>query len=215
LRLAFARLVFLAISLGAAVVARADLSPVRLNPGDALSLVSTHECFSTARDAAWDSAGAQSSWALQGGSALTTCPTLALTDSGVGSLPARAVSASGASVPAASQAPTIRALPPSPGSAGLFLSGVLSLGAWRRARSVRIPRLAGIPDWCCAVWLEPDGEPVPVDRLRSLMPLCAFETPDAANGHPSVHHPRRETTSRLNSQFLLPASAPRGPPLAA
>jgi hypothetical protein len=106
----------------------------------------------------------------------------------------------------------IRALPALPSSVSLFLSAMLSVGAWQLIRSARQFDLAVLPDWYHAGGPEQVAGAVPydLDLNLSALPVCFF----AAIGHveqPSVYrHVDVEIT--LPDPLWMTETDPRGPP---
>ena len=114
---------------------------------------------------------------------------------------------------AASGERVVRELPGLPGSASLFLSAMLSMGAWHVARRAGHLHLAHLP-----AWYHPDaphqiGHSVAFDPLAGFefLPVCVFETPLVAEPTPFPDTPR-ELPSRHESQHFLSIESPRGPP---
>jgi len=114
---------------------------------------------------------------------------------------------------AASDERVVRELPALPGSASLFLSAMMSVGAWHVARKAGHLHLAQLP-----AWYHPDaphqiGHSVAFDPLAGFkfLPVCVFETPLVSEPTPFPDTPR-ELPSRYESQHFLTLTAPRGPP---
>ena len=106
----------------------------------------------------------------------------------------------------------VRELPAVPSSASLFLSAMLSVGAWHAVRKAGHLHLASLPEW-----YHPDtpqiGRSVAFDpTLRfELLAVCPFDVPI---GVEAVQSPviLRELPSRCESQCFLTIESPRGPP---
>ena len=119
-----------------------------------------------------------------------------------------------ASLPSGSADPPgpreVRDLPPLPGSAGLFLSAMLSIGGWHMVRSARHIHLGALPEWYHAGGPAQVGHAVPCNLDFSAWPLCCFEQP--VGERPCLYRVRRQHTPRCDAQCLLIIAAPRGPP---
>lgn len=109
----------------------------------------------------------------------------------------------------------IRQVPALPGSSSLFLSAVLSAGALHLARKARNVHLGHLPAWYHDACPERIAHAVAFDFNLAGMPICftaemaAADVPDST---PAFHEYLREPRSRLQQQFFLPVTAPRGPP---
>lgn len=109
-------------------------------------------------------------------------------------------------------APTVRDLPAVPGSAQLFLSAMLSVGAWHMVRSAKHFHLADIPEWYHPGGPAQVGHVVPFDLDFSALPVCFFEQPVAER--PALARHLREFISRmLSQQYFLTNADPRAPPV--
>lgn len=105
----------------------------------------------------------------------------------------------------------VRPLPPGPSSASLFLSAVLSIGAWHLGRSGRHLHLGHLPEWYHTGCPHQIGHAVPFDFDFGALPLCCHEQP--VGQRPFLYRVRREQTSRDDGQGFLAITAPRGPPI--
>ena len=108
-------------------------------------------------------------------------------------------------------AATIRDLPAVPGSAQLFLSAMLSVGAWHLVRSAKHFHLANIPEWYHPGGPTQVGHVVPFDLDFSALPVCCFEQP--ADVRPFRFHFAPDKSARGGPQHCLLTAAPRGPPI--
>ncbi|MCH7702618.1 MAG: hypothetical protein IID37_13120 [Planctomycetes bacterium] len=109
-------------------------------------------------------------------------------------------------------AATVRDLPAVPGSAQLFLSAMLSVGAWHFVRSAKHFHLADIPEWYHPGGPTQVGHVVPFDLDFSALPVCFFEQPVAER--PALGRHLRESISRmLSQQYFLTNADPRAPPV--
>ncbi len=109
-------------------------------------------------------------------------------------------------------APAIRELPGAPGSAGLVLSALLTVGAWQCTRKATQLRFGHVPDWYHTGAPDRIGHTVALDlNLDNLLP-CPF---DAVVAAPALAPDRFESppTARLLAQCALTLAAPRGPPI--
>ncbi|MBN2561997.1 MAG: hypothetical protein JXQ75_13815 [Phycisphaerae bacterium] len=104
----------------------------------------------------------------------------------------------------------VREVPPLPSSAVLFLSAVLSAGAWHLGRSAMHLHLGALPEWYHAGGPDQIGHAVPFDFDFSASPPCRFEQP--VGERPFRYRVRREETPRCDEQANLTIAAPRGPP---
>lgn len=105
----------------------------------------------------------------------------------------------------------VEELPGLPGSASLFLSAALSVGAWHLVRKSRDIHLGHLPDW-----YHPDapaqiGHSVAVDLQFAPMAVCIFDQPFTER--PFIFRVPRVIVSRCESQHFLHIEAPRGPPV--
>lgn len=107
-------------------------------------------------------------------------------------------------------AATVRDLPAAPGSAQLFLSAMLSVGAWHLVRSAKHFHLADIPDWYHPGGPSQIGHVVPFDLDFSALPVCFFEQPIDVRPFPYRWAPQQRPPG--GGQSCLITAAPRGPP---
>ncbi len=115
-------------------------------------------------------------------------------------------------------ASSIHELPPAPGGATLLLSGLLSLGAIQLTRSARHVHLGVLPAWYHDACPDRIGHTVAFDFDMADMPVCFvadIAVTDVTANPPAFHKYLRESRSRIESQFVLPVIAPRGPPVIA
>ena len=105
-------------------------------------------------------------------------------------------------------------LPPLPSSASLFLSAVLSLGAFHLARSARQVHLGALPQWYHDQCPAQIGHAVAFNMEFAPLAVCAFTGPDGERPAFTYRIPR-EHRSRFDSQSFLLIESPRGPPLVA
>ena len=105
----------------------------------------------------------------------------------------------------------IREVPPLASSASLFLSAMLSVGAWNLLRVSRHANWAHVPDWYHTDCPSQIGHAVPFDFDFSALPLCCFEQPVAQR--PFLYRVQREEVPRCDAQCFLTITAPRGPPI--
>jgi len=104
-------------------------------------------------------------------------------------------------------------VPALPGSASLFLSAMLSLGAWQLVRSVRQFDFGVFPEWYHSGGPLQVGHAVAFDLEFHALPLC-FITPEAEQGGAPILRYRvgRDERAPSDLQSYLRASAPRAPP---
>ena len=106
---------------------------------------------------------------------------------------------------------TARQLPPAPGSAALFLSALVSVGAWQLVRSARQISFSVVPEWYHTGGPAQVGHAVALDLDFGAMPLCRFAPP--APKPPDFSHTRREFRVRFEAQHTVTVKPPRGPPV--
>ena len=106
---------------------------------------------------------------------------------------------------------TLRELPPAPGSAALFLSALVSVGAWQLVRSARQINFSAVPEWYHTCAPAQVGHAVAVDLDFGAMPLCSFASPPVKP--PDYYNTWRECRVRFAAQHTLTVQPPRGPPL--
>ena len=119
---------------------------------------------------------------------------------------------------AAGEASNVRQLPAPPGGASLLLSGLLSIGAFHLARSARHLHLSALPAWYHEACPDRIGHTVAFDFDLTDMPVCfvaEIAATDVKANTPAFHEYLRESRSRIESQYILPIIAPRGPPVLA
>lgn len=117
----------------------------------------------------------------------------------------------GGVVPAAARAEqNVRELPPLPDSASLFLSAILSVGAWQLVRSAKQFDLAAAPEWYHVEGPTQIGHATAFDLDMNASALCRFEQPETDSPYRSL---LPEHTLRLDAQHALAVAVPRGPPV--
>jgi len=109
--------------------------------------------------------------------------------------------------------PAVRELPGLPSSTSLFLSAMLSVGAWHMVRRAGHLHVASLPEWYHPDAPHQIGHSVAFDPLAGFvfLPVCLFETPLDLEP-PRIPETPREIPSRLWSQHFLTVESPRGPP---
>ena len=105
-------------------------------------------------------------------------------------------------------------VPELPGSASLFLTAMLSLGAWQLARSVRQFDFGAFPDWYHCDGPLQVGHAVAFDLNFHALPLC-FIAVSAEQSGASVlcYRVGREERTPCTQRSHLRASTPRAPPV--
>jgi len=104
-----------------------------------------------------------------------------------------------------------RELPASPGSAALFLSAIISAGAWHLVRSARQINLGYVPDWYHTGGPVQIARAVPLDLDFGTVPLCVFAQP--VSGPSDFHRGPSVLRARLKVQYVPLTSPIRGPPV--
>ncbi len=104
----------------------------------------------------------------------------------------------------------VRDFPPLPSSAALYLSALLSAGAWHLGRSAKNLHLTDLPDWYHTGAPSQIGHVVAFDLDFSAPPLCCFEQP--VGERPFLYRVERDLEPRRDAQCSLIIAAPRGPP---
>ncbi len=189
---------FVALALMVAPVVRADLG-VR---GDDVAKATTDILLSLSRstplgvDASVGSASTSRTSELQEKLAAV----------GVGELPS--IAFDGLDIPAPEVA--VIELPPAPSSAGLFLSAMLSVGAWQLVCSSRDLNLSALPDWYHTGGPVQIGHATPFDLNFNALALCTFTQPETERTLAYV--PRRDDRTRPIDQLHSCSADPRGPP---
>jgi len=110
---------------------------------------------------------------------------------------------------------TMVQVPALPGSSSLFLSAVLSAGALHLARKARNVHVGHLPAWYHDACPERIAHAVAFDFNLADIPVCftaEMAAADVPDNTPAFHEYMREPRSRLELQFFLPVTAPRGPP---
>lgn len=104
-------------------------------------------------------------------------------------------------------------VPALPGSASLFLSAMLSLGAWQLARSARQFDFGVFPEWYHAGGPLQVGHAIAFDLDFHALPLCFIASKAEQGGTPILRYRvGREERTPSDRQSYLRASAPRAPP---
>lgn len=180
--------------------AHADIAPGL--PTDSIKTVYSHASLSS--DAVSTSAGDPVAIGLSNRSLLS----LSLDDGFSGSFDSPGTVGETAS--ASFVAAEIREVPPLASSASLFLSAMLSVGAWNLLRVSRHANWSHVPDWYHTDCPSQIGHAVPFDFDFSALPLCCFEQP--AGQRPFLYRVQRQEVPRCDAQCFLTITAPRGPP---
>ena len=104
-------------------------------------------------------------------------------------------------------------IPALPGSASLFLSAMLSLGAWQLVRSARQFDFGVFPEWYHSGGPFQVGHAVAFDLDFHALPLCFIASNAEQSGTPILRYRvgREERAPRERRSYLR-ASAPRAPP---
>ena len=105
---------------------------------------------------------------------------------------------------------SVRELPPLPDSASLFLSAILSVGAWQLVRSAKQFDMAAAPEWYHVDGPTQIGHATVFDLDMSVPVLCRFEQPETDH---ASYHILPERTLRLHTQHVPAVAVPRGPPI--
>jgi hypothetical protein len=110
--------------------------------------------------------------------------------------------------------PSVEELPPAPGSACLFISGMLSIGAWQLVRKAGSPRLGNLPDWYHPHGPYQIGHSLALDPTldSGLLAVRLFDEPIVVVSTRLSSNPR-ELPSRYESQHFLTIESSRAPPL--
>jgi hypothetical protein len=103
-------------------------------------------------------------------------------------------------------------LPPLPGSASLFLSALVSMGAWHLVRSVRNVRLESLPEWYHAGGPSQIGHAVPFNLDCRLIAID-YESLEPFHPDPiRFYHRYSEQGSGWEGRSIFPIADPRAPP---
>jgi hypothetical protein len=103
-------------------------------------------------------------------------------------------------------------LPGTPGSATLFLSAILSVGALRVMRSAKDLHISALPEWYHTGGPTQIGHAVPFDLDFGACVPCSFEQPVEPR---PFFSPVDESPQHCLAQCVRAITAPRGPPLLA
>ncbi len=101
-------------------------------------------------------------------------------------------------------------LPAAPGSMSLFLSAMVSIGAWQLVRSTKDLHFGALPDWYHTGGPVQVGHVTVFDLDFNSSPLCDFTEP--VGERPSFYHLQRDLSVRWRPQHRLSLADPRGPP---
>lgn len=118
-----------------------------------------------------------------------------------------------AALPEQTPARGVRQLPGTPGSASLFLSAMLSVGAYRVLRQARLMHVAGLPEWYHAEAPAQVGHTFAFDLQFQPLAPCLYEAPAPA---PAAIHLHSRWPSRAPCPGLsvsVTVRVPRGPPV--
>ena len=179
-----------ALLLIAAPMARADISA-------AAPAISGHQAQAAAERGVSQGEGPSTSSAAGGDGILAT---------GLGVQDALAV-------PVGDAADSAKPLPPEPGSKGLFLSALISLGAWQLGRATRNIHLFHVPDWYHAEGPAQVGHTFAANpECSGMQAVCLFE--DTEEASPVLLCAGRCDAPPVPLTLcLLTSESPRGPPL--
>ena len=107
----------------------------------------------------------------------------------------------------------VREIREPPGSLGLFLSAILSVGGWHLVRSTRHLHLAALPSWYHTGAPTQIGHAVPFEFDYSASALCIFDSPcGEAYDRPLLRNALGTPRDQHLSQTSPLVSDPRGPP---
>ena len=112
--------------------------------------------------------------------------------------------------PVGTEAGEIREMPHVPGSAQLFLSALLSMGAWQVVRSVKNVRLGQVPEWFHPGGPDQIGHAVAYDFDLHTLPLCCYER--QVTEPPIPYHICGASRMPIAPGAIPLDVAPRGPP---
>ncbi len=108
------------------------------------------------------------------------------------------------------KAADIRELPPAPSSVRLFLSAMLSVGAWHLVRSARGIHFGALPEWYHEAAPDQIGYAVAFDLDFGTPRYCRFDRP--ADLRPGFARVPRDFDFRRYDQCFLTVVDTRGPP---
>ncbi len=103
-------------------------------------------------------------------------------------------------------------LPPAPNSAALFLSALLSVGAYQLARNARHFSLSHLPEWYHPGAPDQIGGSFVFDLNPICKAVCVFEDVDWALRRGGVYKQPPELYAHFDSQYDIAPTAPRAPP---
>jgi hypothetical protein len=104
-------------------------------------------------------------------------------------------------------------MPDPPSSSALFLSAMMSLGAWHLVRSSRDFHFSPMPEWYHSGGPTQIGHITPFNLDFTSIPLCLFDQPIQLR-KVSLRW-QRELSCRWSSQSQLSPKGSRAPPVAA
>lgn len=105
---------------------------------------------------------------------------------------------------------TVHRVPPVPSSAAMFLSAVLSVGAWHAVRSARHLHAGPVPEWYHTGGPIQVGHAVPYD-FHAEWTCHAWDRPEL-DPSPSGVARRNQDEAKPSGQDTTSPFAPRGPP---
>lgn len=106
---------------------------------------------------------------------------------------------------------SVRKLPAGPGSGGLFISAVLTLGAWQVVRTARYGHLSHLPEWYHSDTPDQIGHTLVFDLQYVPIAACPLEQ---LKGKPDDIVGRWHDMPAYGlSQFFQIIESPRGPPI--
>lgn len=108
----------------------------------------------------------------------------------------------------------VHELPALPGSASLFLSAIVSMGAWHFVRRARNIQLGDLPDWYHPDAPKQIGHAVVFDLDFVPLAICRFECSDGEKWRPP-HWWAADASVVVRSQGMLKPVIPRAPPASA
>jgi len=108
--------------------------------------------------------------------------------------------------------PQVRQGPGGPGTTGLFLSAILTLGACHLARSARHLHVGHLPAWYHADAPGQIGHAVVFDLEYAPVAVCPFDERLPDQRPMLAYRLPRELRSRADSQSFLLIESPRAPP---
>lgn len=122
-------------------------------------------------------------------------------------------SGAGGAVAGLSSHQSVVRLPDAPSSTALFLSAMVSFGAWHLVRSGRDVHFGAMPEWYHTGGPFQVGHVTAFDLDFSSLPLCLFDRP--IQQRRVTFRCQRDLPSRWGPQSRVLPADPRGPPVAA